>query len=63
VAQFLREQGYEAFALKGGYQGWRDAGYPLEPKEVEMATTIEDICPDCGKPMGDHVGGEMRSSE
>jgi hypothetical protein len=55
VAQFLRGQDYRAFALKGGYQAWRDAGYPLEPKEVEIATTIEDICPDCGKPIGEHT--------
>jgi 3-mercaptopyruvate sulfurtransferase SseA len=54
VAQFLREQGYEAFALKGGYQGWKAAGYPLEPKEVEEATTMADVCPECGLPMADH---------
>jgi hypothetical protein len=54
VAQFLREQGYEAYALKGGYHGWKGAGYPLEPKEVE-ATTVAEVCPDCGVATADHL--------
>ena len=29
AAQLLRERGYEAFALAGGYDVWRDAGLPL----------------------------------
>jgi 3-mercaptopyruvate sulfurtransferase SseA len=57
VAQFLREQGFDAFALKGGYQAWKAAGYPLEPKQVEMATTIADVCPECGRPRVDHLVG------
>jgi 3-mercaptopyruvate sulfurtransferase SseA len=55
VAQFLREEGYEAYALKGGYQAWKTAGYPLEPKKVETTTTMADICPECGKPTSEHV--------
>ncbi len=55
MAQFLREQGYRAHALKGGYMAWRDAGYPLEPKEVELATSVEDVCPECGRPMAEHL--------
>jgi hypothetical protein len=54
VALFLRNQGYDAFALWGGYQAWKAAGYPLEPKEVEEATTMADICPECGVAMADH---------
>jgi len=34
---------------------WRDAGYPLEPKEVELATSVEDVCPECGRPMAEHL--------
>jgi rhodanese-related sulfurtransferase len=30
VAQFLSEQCYHAFALTGGFDAWKDAGYPLE---------------------------------
>ena len=55
MAQFLREQGYEAFALKGGYLAWKAAGYPLESKEIEVATTIADVCPECGAAMADHL--------
>jgi rhodanese-related sulfurtransferase len=34
VAFFLRKQGYEAYAIRGGLEAWREAGYPLEEKEV-----------------------------
>jgi rhodanese-related sulfurtransferase len=34
VAFFLRKQGKEAYAIKGGIDAWRDAEYPLEAKEV-----------------------------
>lgn len=30
IAQTLRERGYRALALEGGYQGWVDAGLPTE---------------------------------
>jgi rhodanese-related sulfurtransferase len=33
VAQKLRENGYKnAFALRGGFNAWAAAGYPLEEK-------------------------------
>jgi rhodanese-related sulfurtransferase len=33
VAQQLREQGFrQAFALKGGFDAWKAAGGPVEPK-------------------------------
>jgi rhodanese-related sulfurtransferase len=31
VALFLKEQGYHASALTGGFDAWKAAGYPLEP--------------------------------
>jgi rhodanese-related sulfurtransferase len=31
VALLLGERGFTAFALVGGFDAWRDAGYPLEP--------------------------------
>ncbi len=31
VANILRERGYNATALEGGYKGWVDAGLPTEP--------------------------------
>jgi len=32
VARFLNEHGYTAKALKGGFDAWKEAGYPTEPK-------------------------------
>jgi 3-mercaptopyruvate sulfurtransferase SseA len=55
VALFLTRQGYRAFALKGGYQAWRNARYPMESKEVETITKPSDICPECGLPMSAHL--------
>ena len=37
VAQDLRRHGYQAFALKGGYAAWEEAGYPTEPKKRPAA--------------------------
>lgn len=34
MAFFLRKQGYEAYAIKGGFYAWKEAGYPLEEKEA-----------------------------
>jgi rhodanese-related sulfurtransferase len=33
VALFLRNQGYQAYAIKGGLEAWHEAGYPVEEKE------------------------------
>jgi 3-mercaptopyruvate sulfurtransferase SseA len=51
----LRERGIPAWALRGGLAAWRRAGYPTEPKAVEQATQIEDVCPECGRPMAEHA--------
>jgi len=32
VAQILAEKGYRVFALRGGFDAWAAAGYPLEEK-------------------------------
>jgi 3-mercaptopyruvate sulfurtransferase SseA len=55
VAQFLREQGYQAYALEGGLAAWLDAGYPAEPKAAERGRTVQDVCPDCGNAMSAHL--------
>ena len=34
VAYFLRQHGYDAYAIAGGLPAWREAGYPLQEKEV-----------------------------
>jgi rhodanese-related sulfurtransferase len=32
LAQELRQRGYQAWALQGGYDAWKDAGLPLGKK-------------------------------
>ena len=32
IATQLREQGYDAIALEGGYQAWKEAGLPTESR-------------------------------
>ena len=55
MALYLRERGYRAFALRGGYKAWKDAGYATLPKEAEMAAGLPEICPECHGPMADHM--------
>jgi len=33
VALFLRNKGYQAFAIEGGLVEWKDQGYPIEKKD------------------------------
>jgi len=33
VAFFLKKQGYEANAIRGGLEAWHEAGYPIEEKD------------------------------
>lgn len=55
MALFLRNEGFRAYAIRGGFMGWRDAGYPLEPKAVEVMASIDDVCAECGRPMSEHL--------
>lgn len=32
IAKTLRDRGYNAVALDGGYKGWKEAGFPTEPR-------------------------------
>jgi rhodanese-related sulfurtransferase len=32
LAQKLQDRGYQAYALKGGFQAWQNAGLPVESK-------------------------------
>jgi rhodanese-related sulfurtransferase len=33
VAFFLRKKGYEANAIKGGLEAWKEDDYPVEEKD------------------------------
>jgi rhodanese-related sulfurtransferase len=33
VALELRKHGFNAYALRGGFDAWRSGGFPLEPRE------------------------------
>ncbi|TMD05373.1 MAG: hypothetical protein E6J01_10545 [Chloroflexi bacterium] len=55
MAQFLRRQGRDAWALQGGLAAWRAAGYPMEPKAVTAPLPAHDAdCPDCDQPVEQH---------
>ena len=56
MAQFLRGQGYRAYALRGGLDAWVREGLPTEPKAVEQERTVGDVCPDCGGVVSAHGG-------
>jgi 3-mercaptopyruvate sulfurtransferase SseA len=56
VAQYLRDQGYQAYALRGGFDAWVRAGLPTDPKKVESRRVVAGVCPDCGRPMSEHGG-------
>jgi rhodanese-related sulfurtransferase len=56
VASLLREHGYEAFALDGGMAAWREAGYPIESREIQEARDPAELCPACGFPCHEHAG-------
>ena len=51
----LRDKGFLALALKGGLQAWHQAGFAVETKEVEPATTVGQVCRECGRPLSEHV--------
>ncbi|MFN2588687.1 MAG: hypothetical protein ABR613_11295 [Actinomycetota bacterium] len=54
MALLLRDNGYRAWALTGGYAAWRDAGYPIDSKAAEVARR-PDRCPGCGRPWSEHA--------
>jgi len=60
VAQFLRGQGYRAYAIRGGLETWVDAGLPTDPKAAEQGRTVADVCPECGKAMAAHGAPRAR---
>ena len=35
IASQLRERGYDTMALDGGYKGWKEAGLPTEPRNID----------------------------
>ena len=51
----LRDKGFVAVALKGGFQAWIHAGFAVETKEAEQATTAGQVCRICGRPLSEHV--------
>jgi 3-mercaptopyruvate sulfurtransferase SseA len=51
----LRDRGQQAWAITGGYAGWRRAGLPMEPKSAEIERTPPAICPLCHQPMSAHA--------
>jgi len=55
VAQFLRQQGRVASALKGGLAAWRAARFPMESKHAAHAPGPEEECPDCHEEVGAHL--------
>lgn len=55
MALFLRDRGYRAWALTGGYWAWREAGLPIDTKAQEMAREPGESCPECGRPWSDHT--------
>jgi 3-mercaptopyruvate sulfurtransferase SseA len=59
VAQFLRRQGYDAYALRGGLDAWVQAGLPTDPKTAEQGRTVAEVCPECGGAMTSH-GARLR---
>jgi hypothetical protein len=54
VALFLRDKGYRACALTGGYWAWREAGYPIDSRSGEMTRRPDEICAECDHPWSQH---------
>jgi hypothetical protein len=51
-------QGYRAYALRGGYMAWYQAGYPIERKTATAAMPLKRMCPECGSPVEEHPSQE-----
>ena len=54
MALLLRDNGYRAAALTGGYWAWREAGYPIDSKSAELARRPDEVCPECHRPWTQH---------
>ena len=55
MAQFLRQQGRQAWALRGGLAAWRAAQYPMASKHADHAPGPEEECPDCHEEVAAHL--------
>jgi len=51
----LRDRGFRAVALKGGFQAWKQAGFAVEAKDLEQVTMVGQVCNECGRPVSDHL--------
>jgi hypothetical protein len=59
VAQFLRQQGRQAWALRGGLAAWRAAQYPMQSKHADHAPGPEEECPDCHEDVAAHLARSL----
>ena len=59
MAHLLRSRGFEAYAILGGFGGWREAGCPTEPKQAERGRGVADVCPDCNLSLAAHQRGRV----
>lgn len=55
AALMLRQKGFRASALLGGFEGWKQAGLPVESKQAELAAVGDEICGECGRPLREHL--------
>ena len=58
MASYLTKQGFQAYALTGGYMAWYKAGYPIQRKQASAALRLEMVCPDCDEPLRTHAHEE-----
>lgn len=54
MALFLRGKGHRAWALRGGYWTWREAGYPTDSEAAEVARRAAEVCRECNRPWDEH---------
>lgn len=40
-ADFMRSKGFDAYAIEGGFEQWRDAGFPIEPINAKGTPFLE----------------------
>ncbi len=56
IANFLRNHGRQAWALRGGLAAWRTSGFAMEPKAPTPARvpSADEDCPDCDQDVAEH---------